>query len=109
MHLIKWDRVCKHKKAGGLGIASIKIRITTLLEKWWWRYNTERKRLWIRTIESKYGDINDINQESRNLILSPIMKSIVSTKENINLKLISKEDFSWKAGNVELIKFWEDP
>lgn len=33
LHLIKWDKVCKDKKIGGLGIASIKWKNLSLLAK----------------------------------------------------------------------------
>ena len=33
MHFISWDRICKHKHEGGLGISSLKTRNNLLLAK----------------------------------------------------------------------------
>lgn len=36
IHLLKWDKVCKKKENGGLGLVPISIRNTPLLDKWWY-------------------------------------------------------------------------
>ena len=35
--LVKWIRICKHKKKGGLGIKDIRKMNISLLCKWWWK------------------------------------------------------------------------
>ena len=39
---------------GGLGIRNLRIFNQVLLEKWLWRYGTERVHLWRRVIKAKY-------------------------------------------------------
>lgn len=55
IHLVGWNKVCKHKKEGGLGISSIRQRNTALLAKWWWRFKSEPNNLWRIFISNKYG------------------------------------------------------
>jgi hypothetical protein len=35
VHWVKWDRMCKPKEVGGLGIRELEIFNTTLVQKWW--------------------------------------------------------------------------
>jgi hypothetical protein len=35
-HLIKWFKICKDKKKGGLGIKNLRKMNISLLCKWWW-------------------------------------------------------------------------
>ena len=52
-HLIKWIKIYKHKKKGGLGIKDLKKINISLLCKWWWKLDNE-KGLWQDIIEYKY-------------------------------------------------------
>jgi hypothetical protein len=52
-HLIKWIKIYKHKKKGGLGIKDLKKMNISLLCKWWWKLDNE-KGLWQDIIEYKY-------------------------------------------------------
>lgn len=46
-HLVKWTKICKHKKKGGLGIKDIRKMNINLLCKWWWKLDNE-EGLWQR-------------------------------------------------------------
>jgi hypothetical protein len=35
-HLVKWDKGCKSRKKGGLGIKNLRKMKIGLLCKWWW-------------------------------------------------------------------------
>jgi hypothetical protein len=35
VHWVIWDRMCKPKEVGGLGIRELEIFNTTLVQKWW--------------------------------------------------------------------------
>jgi hypothetical protein len=56
IHWIKWDRICKPKENGGLGIRDLRIFNIALLEKWWWRIRNEKESLWHKVLERKYGN-----------------------------------------------------
>ena len=52
-HLVRWPKVCKSKKQGGLGIKDIMKLNLSLLCKWWWKLETE-KGIWQDIIGAKY-------------------------------------------------------
>jgi hypothetical protein len=35
-HLVRWEKVCKTKKKGGLGLQDLRKVNLSLLCKWWW-------------------------------------------------------------------------
>jgi hypothetical protein len=52
-HLVKWEKICKSKKKGGLGIKNLRKMNISLLCKWWWRLEKE-EGLWQEIIRYKY-------------------------------------------------------
>jgi hypothetical protein len=40
-HLVKWDKICRAKKNGGLGIKDLRKLNISLLVKWWWALENE--------------------------------------------------------------------
>jgi hypothetical protein len=40
-HLVKWSKICKSKKKGGLGIKNLRKMNMSLLCKWWWALERE--------------------------------------------------------------------
>ena len=57
MHLIAWEKICRPKAEGGVGIAKIRERNISMIGKWWWRCINERNKFWNVTLQSKYGSI----------------------------------------------------
>lgn len=55
VHLVKWKAVTVSKKQGGLGIVNLKEMNSSLLLKWWCRYEVEDQALWKKVINSRYG------------------------------------------------------
>jgi hypothetical protein len=51
-HLVKWDKVCKSKKKGGLGMKNLRKMNISLLCKWWWML--EKEGLWQVIVRKKY-------------------------------------------------------
>jgi hypothetical protein len=41
--LLKWELICKSKKKGGLGIKDMRKMNISLMCKWWWRLENEKK------------------------------------------------------------------
>jgi hypothetical protein len=52
-HLVKWVKICKSKKKGGLGIKDLREMNVSLLAKWWWKLEQE-DGLWQDIINAKY-------------------------------------------------------
>ena len=54
--LVKWETVCTDKRKGGIGIKSFSIINKALLSKWSWRFANDKKSLWRRVIQCKFGE-----------------------------------------------------
>ncbi|KAK3193116.1 hypothetical protein Dsin_024426 [Dipteronia sinensis] len=54
IHTVKWDKMCKSKENGGLGIGSILNKNKGLLAKWVWRFGVEECSLWKMVVCAKY-------------------------------------------------------
>jgi hypothetical protein len=51
-HLVRWAKVCKSKKKGGLGVKDLRKLNISLLVKWWWLLKTG-KGLWQDIVKIK--------------------------------------------------------
>lgn len=60
LHLVKWDKVCKDKDCGGLGIKSAKKQNLALLAKLGWKMYTQEDCLWVNILRDKYLCNHDI-------------------------------------------------
>ncbi|GKV46080.1 hypothetical protein SLEP1_g53092 [Rubroshorea leprosula] len=52
---VKWEKVCKGKEEGGLGIKDLRCFNIALLGKWWVKLSQDSSSLWARVIGEKYG------------------------------------------------------
>ncbi|GKV37932.1 hypothetical protein SLEP1_g45894 [Rubroshorea leprosula] len=53
---VNWDKVCKKKEEGGLGVRELRKFNLALLGKWWGRFAEKMEGLWKRVIIGKYGE-----------------------------------------------------
>ncbi|XP_017256437.1 uncharacterized protein LOC108225996 [Daucus carota subsp. sativus] len=110
MHLLAWNKICRPKCAGGVGIAKIRERNVAMLCKWWWRCIRERERYWNKLMQSKYGSVFISNpwsiklDNSSSFTLSDLQK--VKQRGWDRNKL--ENGFVWKVNNGKSIRFWED-
>ena len=51
------EQICLPRQSGGLAVRNLKTFIEDLLEKWLWRYGSEREALWQRISEGKYESL----------------------------------------------------
>ncbi|XP_068486473.1 uncharacterized mitochondrial protein AtMg00310-like [Phaseolus vulgaris] len=104
-----WDKVCKPKEAGGLGIINVRQFNLALMGKWIWRLKTEAGGLWKEVLESKYGGWRGLKEQRDN-------KSKVSLWWRDLRKVWRSEDWGGKfedrlnleVGNGREIMFWSD-
>ncbi|WOG86222.1 hypothetical protein DCAR_0205423 [Daucus carota subsp. sativus] len=110
LHLLNWERVCKSKANGGLGLSSIKLQNSILLAKWWWRAYSERGSFWNRIFVGCYGNLWSFDLKSLNpKRCSPIVRSILSITKERNLQSVfDRSNFKWICGDGLKILFWED-
>ncbi|GKV43650.1 hypothetical protein SLEP1_g50914 [Rubroshorea leprosula] len=57
---VSWERVCKQKEHGGLGVRDLRKFNLALMGKWWGRLATNGEGLWKKVIVGKYGGEGDI-------------------------------------------------
>lgn len=57
--LLKWNKVCKPKREGGLGIRPLKLMNAALLGKWLWRLGEDCDGLWKQILVTKHDILRD--------------------------------------------------
>ena len=60
-----WDKICRPKNMGGLGILDLEIMNIALLSKWLWKLFNE-KGLWQRILWEKYIEKNTFGGVQKN-------------------------------------------
>nr|KYP34281.1 Putative ribonuclease H protein At1g65750 family [Cajanus cajan] len=53
---VSWEKICRPKKEGGLGIKKLDAFNEALLAKWRWGLFQQPESMWARILLSKYGD-----------------------------------------------------
>lgn len=97
VHLIKWEKVCKKKAEGGLGIKQAGPMNQALLAKLGWRAKEETGSLWAKIIQNKYPS----NMRSPKNA-SSIWRGIAHGSS------ILKKGKIMKIGNGKRTYFWKD-
>ena len=103
--LISWNKICKPKDYGGLGIKNLEWQNKALGAKQVWRLYQERDRKWAKIIYNKY--LNPSDKTSLFRINSPPKGSTGWNFMLNNHSLVSKY-LTWDLGNGEEALFWED-
>jgi len=104
-HLVSWDKICKPKAAGGLGIRVSRDMNKALLAKVGWRLLHDTESLWAKVLRSKYsvGDIHDTYWMVGSSSNSSTWKSVV-----MGIREVVLVGHSWVTGNGRNIRFWTD-
>ena len=55
MPLVAWDKVCRPKQLGGLGLRKTAAVNTAFLAKLGWKILTQPENFWVQHIRAKYG------------------------------------------------------
>lgn len=100
-HLIKWEKICKSKKKGGLGIKNLRKMNISLLCKWWWKLERE-DGLWQNIVKYKYLRNDTIQSVSHKIHDSSVWYDLLKIKD---VYLLGR-DVCVKNGS--LTRFWKD-
>jgi len=103
--LVKWDKVCLPKKAGGIGLRDPGHSNAVMGAKIWWRWlsnpNTPWASLWI----AKYANNNPLEERIR--MSEASSGSVIWNSANQHRKLIQQHSF-WEIKDGTTTRFWED-
>eukprot|EP00253_Pinus_taeda_P008440 PITA_08440 len=103
--LVSWEKICKPKNQGGLGLDDVEILSKVLGAKLWWQWVKDPKAQWAHIWKEKYASAwlsSDIIRMSGNMKGSPIWN-----KAWENRGVVQKNSF-WEIKEGDLALFWED-
>jgi hypothetical protein len=81
-HLVKWNKICKSKKKGGLGMKNLRKMNISLLCKWWWMLEKE-EGLWQEIVRKKYIRQSPICLIKEKMSDSPRWKDLLKVKTDL--------------------------
>ena len=100
--LISWDRICRPKKCGGLGIRKSKEMNEALQMKLIWKILAEPDNVWVRLIKYKYLRSANILEYKKTGNSSSQWAKLTTLIDKFKTGLI------WSVENGKTIKFWTD-
>ncbi|GKV25499.1 hypothetical protein SLEP1_g34934 [Rubroshorea leprosula] len=107
-----WEKVCRSKLDGGLGVKDLRKFNLALLGKWWSRLAEGEEGLLYRIIREKYGSsgsnwLNWIEEDNQkgSLWWRDVCRLDYSCTSTVGWLL---DDFKLKLGEGNSVKFWED-
>eukprot|EP00253_Pinus_taeda_P017945 PITA_17945 len=103
--LVSWDKICKPKSHGGLGLDDQEILSNVLGAKLWWRWVKELESQWARTWKEKYASSWQTNDLIR--MFGNIKGSYIWNKAWENRSLVQNNSF-WEIRVGDLALLWED-
>ncbi|GLT39105.1 hypothetical protein SLA2020_133120 [Shorea laevis] len=109
---VKWEKVCKDKECGGLGVRDLRSFNLALMGKWWGRLATCEGGLWKKVIVAKYSEGRSHWMDwVRNGLRAGSLwwKDIrgINNVEGGNARWLS-EGFNLKIGEGKGVSFWWD-
>jgi hypothetical protein len=99
--MVRWDKVCRSKNKGGLGIKDLRRQNISLLVKWWWKLDTH-EGLWQKIIKARYLRGKTVASVVARFNDSPCWKALLKVKEHY----FSGRQICLRNGNI--MRFWED-
>ncbi|GMI75505.1 hypothetical protein like AT4G29090 [Hibiscus trionum] len=105
---VKWGNLIKPKEAGGLGLVDLRVKNRALLNKWLWRFSTDKECLWRKVIVAKYKleDHCLIPNRLPEKAGSWVWKNITTPLQSSNDRFTS--NLRWALGDGSSIRFWID-
>jgi len=99
--LTKWNIICRPKDQGGLGVEVLELKNKCLLSKWLFKLLNE-EGVWQELLHNKYLHSKTLAQVEAQPTDSPFWKGLMRVKEDFFIR------GSFKIGNGETTRFWED-
>lgn len=100
-HLVKWGKICKPKKKGGLGIKDLRKFNLSLLCKWWWKLERE-EGMWQKIIKNKYMKGQCVSQIKHRPTDSPVWSDLLKVRDYYTQGRVLL------IGNGKKSDFWRD-
>ena len=100
--LIAWDKVCRPKKLGGLGLRKTAAVNLAFIAKLAWKFLTNPENFWVQVISARYGDPAGFFYCKARQSDSYVWKTI------LRIRPFLKKGLRWKLGNGKAINFWTD-
>ena len=100
--LIAWDKICRPKMLGGLGLRKSAAVNTAFLAKLAWKFLTQPDNLWVQQMRAKYGAPDSF------FVTRPRAKDSWVWKCLLRIRPFFQQGIRWKVGNGQSINFWTD-
>ncbi|CAM8953600.1 unnamed protein product [Rhodiola kirilowii] len=112
IHYVRWSKITKPKKFGGLGIQIMVDMNLVLLAKWWWRSISGKGGLWRRMVLEKYAIKRYLHpreeMDASNKLSSSWKDILKIVRGNSEVALALKEGLKLKLGDGCKTSFWHD-
>lgn len=103
VHTVSWQKICRPKEWGGLGLRSVRHINQTVLMKAGWQIMTGQEDLWVKSMRAKYRCGSDlIPKIKRNLNGSNFWIGVRNTWP------VVEDNVAWRVGNGKSICWWKD-
>jgi len=102
MPLVAWDKVCRPKQLGGLGLRKTAAANTAFLAKLGWKFLTQPGNYWVQHMRAKYGSPEHFFVLRSKRTDSWVWKCLLRARPFL------KQGMRWKVGNGSSINFWTD-
>nr|KYP65965.1 Putative ribonuclease H protein At1g65750 family [Cajanus cajan] len=103
IHTIGWSMLCLPKDKGGLGIRKMRDVNTTFMMKNCWSLITEKEKLWVQVIKSKYGCLDEqLPRVEKKQKMSNLWRGMCEAWK------LMKPHLRWVIGDGITVKFWYD-
>jgi hypothetical protein len=99
--LVRWAKICKDKKNGGLGIKNLRRMNVSLLCKWWRSLENEND-LWQEIVKLKYLKGTPICLVQNKMSDSPVWSDL------LKIRPIYLRGREYRLNNVKVISFWRE-
>jgi len=100
--LVAWDKICRPKLLGGLGLRKSAAVNTAFLAKLVWKILTQPENFWVQQMRAKYGTPELFFAARPKPTDSWVWKSL------LRLRPFIKRGIRWKVGDGRSINFWTD-
>lgn len=89
--LMSWDKVCRPKINGGLGILHLQTQNKALLMKWLWKLVHQEEGTWSSTFRLIYelnsiNDLSDLNQASSSYFIKDLISLLPDFISSLNVQ-----------------------